>query len=129
MLGFIVGLLGAGMLIYLIPGRAPPARLRPTSWPQVGDDQVTVNDVRTQLARIQTQGAIPPALQSLYAQQVLESARFREGTGARGAAPGHQVTDQERADRIRELIPTAFVGDTFVGHGPVRGAGPAARRT
>ncbi len=26
-----------------------------------------------------------------------------------------QVTDQERADRIRELVPTAFVGDTFVG--------------
>ncbi len=114
MLGFIVGILGAGMLIYLIPqGTAdtPTADIVAT----VGNDQVTVNDVRTQLTRIQTTGAIPPALQSLYAQQVLNQLVFAKELEIEAQRLGIQVTDQERADRIRELVPTAFVGDTFVG--------------
>ena len=115
MLGVIVGMLGAGMLVYLIPGRAPPTHPPPTSWPQVGNDQVTVNDVRTQLTRIQASGAIPPALQSLYAQQVLNQLVFAKELEIEAQRLGIEVTDQERADRIRELIPTAFVGDTFVG--------------
>ncbi len=114
MLGFIVGILGAGMLIYLIPqGTAdtPTADVVAT----VGNDQVTVNDVRTQLTRIQASGAIPPALQSLYTQQVLNQLVFAKELNIEAQRLGIEVTDQERANRIRELIPTAFVGDTFVG--------------
>jgi len=114
-LGFVVGLLGAGMLVYLIPGQGTASTPTADVVAQVGDDQVTVNDVRTQLARIQTQGAIPPALQALYAQQVLNQLIFSKELDMEAQRLGIQVTDQERADRIREMIPTAFVGDTFVG--------------
>lgn len=115
-LGFIVGLLGAGMLVYLIPGQGTPSTPTADVVAQVGDDQVTVNDIRTQLARIQTQGAIPPALQSLYAQQVLNQLVSAKELEIEAQRLGIEVTPQERADRIRALIPTAFVGDTFVGY-------------
>ena len=115
-LGFVVGLLGAGMLVYLIPGQGTATTPTADVVAQVGGDQVTVNDVRTQLARIQTQGAIPPALQALYAQQVLNQLIFSKELDIEAQRLGIQVTDQERADRIREMIPTAFVGDTFVGY-------------
>ena len=115
MLGFIVGILGAGMLVYLIPGQGTAGTPTADVVANVGNDQVTVNDVRTQLTRIQTSGAIPPALQSLYAQQVLNQLVFARELGIEAQRLGIQVTDQERADRIRELVPTAFVGDQFVG--------------
>ena len=115
MLGFIVGILGAGMLVYLIPGQGTASTPTADVVATVGNDQVTVNDVRTQLTRIQTTGAIPPALQSLYAQQVLNQLVFAKELEIEAQRLGIQVTDQERADRIRELVPTAFVGDTFVG--------------
>ena len=115
MLGFIVGVLGAGMLVYLIPGQGTASTPMADVVATVGNDQVTVNDVRTQLTRIQATGAIPPALQSLYAQQVLNQLVFAKELEIEAQRLGIQVTDQERADRIRELVPTAFVGDTFVG--------------
>lgn len=115
-LGFVVGLLGAGMLVYLIPGQGTPSTPTADVVATVGADQVTVNDVRTRLARIQTQSAIPPALQALYAQQVLNQLIFEKELEIEAARLGITVTDQERADRIREVIPTAFVGDTFVGY-------------
>ncbi len=115
-LGFVVGLLGAGMLVYLIPGQGTPNTPTADVVAQVGGGEVTVNDVRTQLARIQTQGAIPPALQALYAQQVLNQLIFEKELEMEASRMGILVTDQERADRIRAVIPTAFVGDTFVGY-------------
>jgi peptidyl-prolyl cis-trans isomerase D len=115
MLGFIVGILGAGMLVYLIPGQGTASTPTADVVANVGDGQVTVNDVRTQLTRIQSSGTIPPALQSLYAQQVLNQLVFARELESEAQRLGIEVTDQERADRIRELVPTAFVGDTFVG--------------
>jgi peptidyl-prolyl cis-trans isomerase D len=115
MLGFIVGILGAGMLVYLIPGQGTASTPTADVVADVGSDQVTVTDVRTQLSRIQTQGAIPSALQSLYAQQVLNQLVFAKELQIEADRLGIDVTDQERADRIRQLLPTAFVGDTFVG--------------
>ena len=115
MLGVIVGILGAGMLLYLVPGQGTTSTATADVVAQVGDQQVTVTDVRQQLARIQSTGTIPPALQPLYAQQVLNQLVFAKELQVEAERLGIDVTDQERAERIRELLPTAFVGDAFVG--------------
>ncbi len=115
MLGVIVAILGAGMLLYLVPGQGTTSTATADVVAQVGDQQVTVADVREQLARIQSTGTIPPALQPLYAQQVLNQLMFSKELQVEALRLGINVTDQERADRIRLLIPTAFVGDSFVG--------------
>src|SRR5207245_1732542 len=59
---------------------------------------------------------IPAALEPLYAQQVLNQLVFQRELALEAKQLGITVSDQERADRIRLLIPTAFVGGTFVGN-------------
>ncbi len=115
MLGVIVGLLGCGMLLYLIPGQGTTTVSNDEVVAQVDDQSITSTDLRQQLARVAQNGVIPPALMPLYTQQVLNQLVFQKELGIEARQLGIKVSDQERADRIRQLIPTAFVGDGFVG--------------
>jgi peptidyl-prolyl cis-trans isomerase D len=108
-------MLGVSMLLYLVPGQftqdAPAADVVAS----VGGQPVTLLDVRQQLARIQRTASIPQALQALYAKQVLSQLVFDKELALEATRLGIQVTDQEKADRIRLLVPDAFNGNTFVG--------------
>lgn len=115
LLGLVAGMLGFGMLLYLVPGQFTATGPVADVVAEVGGQPITIVDVRTQLARIQQTGAIPQALQSLYAQQVLNQLVFDKALQFEAARIGIRVTDQERADRIRQLVPDAFNGNTFVG--------------
>jgi peptidyl-prolyl cis-trans isomerase D len=115
MLGVVVGLLGVGMLVYLIPGQGTDQVAAADVVAQVDDQTITVTDVRAQLARIETGGTIPPALEPLYAQQVLNQLVFQKELAVEAKQMGISVSDQERAERIRAMIPTAFQGGNFVG--------------
>ena len=115
LLGVVVGMLGVGMLLYLVPGQFTTPVPSAEVVAEVGGQPITILDVQTQLARIQQTGAIPQALQSLYAQQVLNQLVFDKALEFEAARLGIRVTDQERADRIRLLIPDAFNGNTFIG--------------
>jgi len=116
MLGIVVGLLGVGMLLYLVPGQGTDSVSAADVVATVGDQSVTVSDVRAQLSRIERTGAIPAALEPLYAQQVLNELVFQKELAIEAQLLGITVSDQERADRIRQLIPTAFVNGAFVGN-------------
>jgi peptidyl-prolyl cis-trans isomerase D len=115
LLGVVVGMLGVGMLLYLVPGQFTTTAPTADVVAEVGGQPITVVEVRQQLARIQATSAIPQALQSLYAQQVLNQLVFDKALAFEAARLGIRVTDQERADRIRQLVPDAFNGNTFVG--------------
>jgi peptidyl-prolyl cis-trans isomerase D len=108
-------MLGFGMLLYLVPGQFTTTGPAADVVAEVGGQTVTVSEVRQQLARIQQTGSIPPALQSLYAQQVLNQLVFDKALQYEASRLGIRVTDQERADRIRQLVPDAFSGNTFIG--------------
>ena len=116
MLGVIVGLLGVGMLLYLVPGQGTDSVAAADVVVAVGDQPITITDVRAQLARIERTGAIPAALEPLYAQQVVNELIFQKELALEAGQLGITVTDQERAERIRQMIPTAFVGGNFVGN-------------
>jgi len=116
MLGVVVGLLGVGMLLYLVPGQGTDSVAAADVVATVDRQSITVTDIRAQLARIERTGAIPAALEPLYAQQVLNELVFQKELALEAKQLGITVTDQERADRIRQIMPTAFVGGTFVGN-------------
>jgi peptidyl-prolyl cis-trans isomerase D len=116
MLGVIVGLLGVGMLLYLIPGQGTDSVSAADVVATVDNQSITVTDIRAQLGRIERTGAIPAALEPLYAQQVLNELVFQKELALEARQLGITVTDQERANRIRQLVPTAFAGGTFVGN-------------
>jgi peptidyl-prolyl cis-trans isomerase D len=117
LLGMVVALLGGGMLLYLIPqgpGTGADTSASDTV-AKVGDEKVTTAEVRQQLAQIEQRNQVPPQLESLYAQQILKQLVFEKELEYEAQRLHITVSDQERADRIRQFLPTAFNGDSFIG--------------
>ena len=113
--GIFVGLLGVSMLLYLVPQGPTMGEATPDTLAQVGDQIITVADVRSQLRQIEQRGQIPKQLEAFYAKQILSELIFQRELEFEAKRLGIRVTDGERADRIRQFLPTAFNGDTFVG--------------
>ncbi|MBZ5701756.1 MAG: peptidyl-prolyl cis-trans isomerase [Acidobacteriia bacterium] len=114
-IGIVIGLLAVSMLLYLVPQGPATGDAAPDTVARIGDQSVTVSDVREQLAQISSRGQIPKQLEGLYAQQILNQLVFQKELELEGRRLGIHVSDEERADRIRQFLPTAFSGGTFVG--------------
>jgi peptidyl-prolyl cis-trans isomerase D len=116
LLGLVVAILAGGMLLYLIPqGPGTSDAASSDTVAKVGDQTVTVADVRQELAQIEQRGQIPKQFESIYAQNILKQLTFQKELEYEAKRLGITVSDQERADRIRQFLPTAFNGDSFVG--------------
>jgi peptidyl-prolyl cis-trans isomerase D len=114
-LGVIVGFLGIGMLLYLVPQNTGTELTGADVVAEVGDQTITMADVQNQLDRISRNGQIPASLRPLYTQQVLDNLIFEKSMEVEADRLGIRVTDEEHADLLRKLVPTAFQGDTFIG--------------
>jgi peptidyl-prolyl cis-trans isomerase D len=116
LLGVVVGILGLGMLLYLVPQQSGNELTGADVVAQVGDQTITTSDVQTQLSRLSSRnGQIPPSILPLYAKQTLDQLIFERSLELEADRLGLRVTDQEHADLLRKIIPTAFTGDTFIG--------------
>src|ERR1700682_3682240 len=116
LLGAVVLVLAGGMLLYLVPsmpGTGDPAAGDTVA--TVGDQSVSMAEVRQQLQEIQQRNQVPKQLESLYARQILNQLIFQKEIEYEAKRLGISISNQERAERIRQFLPTAFNGDTFVG--------------
>lgn len=116
-LGAVVAILGGSMLLYLVPqtpGNGTGEAATDTV-AKVGDQTVTLGEIRQQLAQIEQRNQVPKPLESLYARQILNQLVFEKELEFEAKRLGISVSDQERADRIKQYVPTAFTGGTFVG--------------
>jgi peptidyl-prolyl cis-trans isomerase D len=114
-LGAVVLVLGGSMLLYLVPQTPGTGEAATDAVAKVGDQTVTLGEVRQQLAQIEQRNQVPKPLESLYARQILNQLVFQKEIEYEAKRLGVTVSDQERADRIRQYVPTAFTGGTFVG--------------
>jgi peptidyl-prolyl cis-trans isomerase D len=116
LLGAVVLVLGGSMLLYLVPQTPGTGEASSTDTiAKVGDETVSTAEVRQQLAEIQQRNQVPKQLESLYARQILNQLIFQKEMEYEAKRLGIRVSDQEQADRIRQFLPTAYNGDTFVG--------------
>jgi peptidyl-prolyl cis-trans isomerase D len=113
--GVIIGMLAISMLLYLVPQGPGTAESATDVVATVGDQTVTLADIQQQLSEIRQRNQIPPQLESLYASQILKQLIFQKEVDYEAKRLGITVSDKERADRIKQYLPTAFHGDTFVG--------------
>jgi peptidyl-prolyl cis-trans isomerase D len=113
--GVIIGMLALSMLLYLVPQGPDSSQAAGDVVAKVGDQTVTLADVTQQLNEIRQHNQIPRQLEALYANQILKQLVFQKEIEYEAKRLGITVTDKERADRIRQFLPTAFTGDTFVG--------------
>ena len=114
--GVIIGMLALSMLLYLVPQGPDSSQAAGDVVAKVGDQTVTLADVTQQLNEIRQHNQIPRQLEALYANQILKQLVFQKEVEYEARRLGITVSDQERADRIRQILPTAFNGDTFVGN-------------
>src|SRR5258708_21052777 len=115
LLGAVVLLLGGSMLLYLVPQSPVGGEVSTDTVAKVGDESVSVQDVRQQLNQIEQRNQVPKPLEALYAEQILKQLVFQKEIEYEPKRLGITVSDQERADRIRQFVPTAFNGGAFVG--------------
>jgi len=115
LLGAVVMLLGGSMLLYLVPQGTTSNEVSTDTVAKVGDQSVTVQDVRQQLDQIERNNQVPKPLEGFYAQQILQQLVFTKEIEFEAKRLGITVSDQEVADRIRQYLPTAFSGNTPIG--------------
>jgi peptidyl-prolyl cis-trans isomerase D len=115
LLGAVVLVLAGGMLLYLVPSMPGTGEASTDTVAKVGDETVSMAEVRQQLSEIEQRNSVPKPLESLYARQILNNLVFQKEMEYEAKRLGLRVSDQERADRIRQFLPTAYNGDTFVG--------------
>src|SRR4029077_14077066 len=115
LLGAVVLVLGGSMLLYLVPQSPVSGETSTDTLAKIGDESVTVQDVRQQLNQIEQRNPNMRPLESLYAQQIPKQLVFQKEIEYEAKRLGITVSDQERADRIRQYVPTAFNNGSFVG--------------
>src|SRR5260370_908142 len=116
LLGAVVLVLGGSMLLYLVPQTPGTGEASSTDIvAKVGSETVSTAEVRQQLAEIEQRNQVPKQLESLYARQILNQLIFQKEMEYEAKRLGIRVSDPERAARIRQFLPTAYNGDTFVG--------------
>src|SRR5580765_5525405 len=71
LLGVVVLALSGGMLLYLVPTGPGDTRTSTDAVAKVGDQTVTVAEIRQQLNQIKQRNQVPPMLEPYYAQQIL----------------------------------------------------------
>lgn len=114
-LGVVIGMLALSMLLYLVPQGPGTSELTGDTVAKIGDQSVTVSDINQQLSQIRQRNPIPKQLEALYASQILKQLVFQKEVEFEAKRLGVTVSDKERADRIRQYLPTAFTGDSFIG--------------
>jgi peptidyl-prolyl cis-trans isomerase D len=114
-LGIVVVALGGSMLLYLVPQSPVSGEISTDTVAKIGDESVSVQDVRQQLNQIEQRNPNMKPLEALYAQQILKQLVFQKEIEYEAKRLGIAVSDQEQADRIRQYVPTAYSGGAFVG--------------
>ncbi|MGH9727271.1 MAG: peptidyl-prolyl cis-trans isomerase [Candidatus Acidiferrales bacterium] len=117
LLGGVLVLISGAMVLTMAPisplGNSSSGS--PDAVATVGGQNITAIDVRQQYDQ-QTRGqTVPPVLQGLYMRQILDQMVFKRLLDMEADRLGMQVTPEETSQRIRQLIPTAFVGGNWIG--------------
>jgi peptidyl-prolyl cis-trans isomerase D len=110
LLGAVVVALGGSMLLYLVPQAPGTGQESNDTLARVGDQTVSVSEVRQQLNEIEQRNSVPKPLEALYAQQILKQIVFQKELEHEAKRLDIHVTNEEIADRIRLFLPTAFNG-------------------
>jgi parvulin-like peptidyl-prolyl isomerase len=103
------------MLLYLVPQTPGTGEASTDTVAKIGDQSISLDEVRQRVNQIEQQRQIPKFFESRLAQEILQDLVFQKEVEYEAKRLGITVSDQERADRIRQFLPTAFNGGTFVG--------------
>jgi peptidyl-prolyl cis-trans isomerase D len=111
----ILVIICVSMVVTLVPGLVGGAvdTTSPDTIASVDGQAISVVDVQTQLNQL-TQGQnVPAMLKGLYAKQVLDQMVFQNALNVEAERLGMTVTPEEQAERIKQILPTAWAGGVW----------------
>ncbi len=114
-LGVVLGLVSLGMLLYLVPMPTTPLDSGSDGLADVAGQRITAGDVQRQLDQISQRQPIPQQLRGFYAKQIFDQLVFTRMLEVEATRLGINVTDQELADQIHQILPQAFPQGKWVG--------------
>src|SRR6185437_4658649 len=112
----ILGAICIAMVLTLIPGlnTGSASGNSPDAVATVAGQQISVQDVQQQLEQNTRGQNVSPMLRPYYAQQALDQLVFERVLDVEADRLGIPVTSQELADRIRQILPEAWSGGTWL---------------
>jgi len=114
-IGIFVGLIAVSMLLYLVPQGPGAGAASTDTVATVGGQNISLQDIQQQLTQISQRNQIPKPLESLYARQILNQLVFEKEIHYEADRLNITVTNEELATTIKQILPTAFNGDSPVG--------------
>jgi len=113
-MGLVIGVIGIMMLVTLMPGQIGSQGGSPDAVATVGGSDITPNDVSRRLAQIERNGQrISKDMRGLYVRDTLDGLINERLLDYEAQRLGLQVTDQDVAEQIRQILPTVFTGGSI----------------
>ena len=110
-MALVITVLGASMLIYLVPGMGGTPGVSPNVVASVAGHDIPSSDLTRQLSQMERNGqSIPKTMRPLYVRDMLDRLISQKMLDYEAERLGLRVTDQENAEQIRQIMPGAFSG-------------------
>jgi len=115
-MGVILGIIIVSMVVTLIPGlmSGTTGASSPDAVATIAGQSITVADFQQQFDQATRNQTIPPMLRGAYAKQVLDQMIFQHALEYEASRLGMSVTPEEETERIKEILPTAWSGNTWL---------------
>jgi peptidyl-prolyl cis-trans isomerase D len=113
-IGIFIGMIAISMLLYLVPQGPSGDTESSDVVAKVGDQTVTLAEVRQQLSEIERRNQVPKVMEGYYARQILTQLMYAKEIQYEANRLGITVTNEEIANRVKQILPTAFNGDSPV---------------
>src|SRR5437588_72686 len=100
-LGAGVLVLGGSMLLYLVPQGPAAGGVSTDTVAKVGDESVTVQDIRQQVQLRERNSQVPKYMEAILAKEAFQGVDFQKEVDYESKRTGIAVSDQELEERIR----------------------------
>ncbi len=114
-IGIFVGLIAVSMLLYLVPQGPGTGAASTDSVASVGGQTISVQEIQQQMQQLAQGRPIPKVMEGIYARQILNSLIFEKEIQYEAERLNISVSNEEMSTLIKQLLPTAFNGDSPVG--------------
>ena len=114
-IGIFVGLIAISMLLYLVPQGPGTGASSTDTIATVGSQSISLQEVQQQMTQMSQGRQIPKMMEAFYARQILDRLIFDKEIEYEADRLGITITNEEMATLIKQILPTAFSGDSPVG--------------
>ncbi|MGH9686010.1 MAG: peptidyl-prolyl cis-trans isomerase [Candidatus Acidiferrales bacterium] len=115
-MGVILVLICVSMVVTLVPGlMSGPSTdaSSPDAIANVAGTPISVVDFQQKFDQMMSSQQVPQMMRGIYAKQLLNDMVFEQALEYEAQQLGVQVTTQEEATRIREMVPSAWVNNKW----------------